>query len=76
VLGLYFCAVGIVYHYIVLLLQTRPAEPVACRQHFASRCISNEKISFNPSPGKDEIEQVSNFENLQAVYLWKQALHY
>jgi hypothetical protein len=45
-MGNYFCAVGIVYYYyIVLLLQTRPAEPVACRQHFASGCISNEKMS-------------------------------
>jgi hypothetical protein len=55
-LGLYFCAVGTVYYYIVLLLQTGPAEPVACRQHFASGCISNEKMSFNPSPGKAEID--------------------
>jgi hypothetical protein len=45
-LGHYFCAVGIEYYYVVLLLQSRRAEPVACRQHFASGDILNEKNVF------------------------------
>jgi hypothetical protein len=55
-LGHYFCAVGIEYYHVVLFLQVRPVEPVACRQHFASGDISNEKMFFNSFHGKVEIE--------------------
>ena len=34
------------------------------------------KSSFDPLPGKAETERRSNFENLRAVYLWRQTLQY
>jgi hypothetical protein len=56
------------------LLQSRPAEPVACWPHVASGDNSNKKMCLNPFLGKAEIEHQSSFENLKAVYLWRHML--
>jgi hypothetical protein len=36
----------------------------ATQRYIACRGIQNEKTSFNPLPGKAEIQHQSNFENL------------
>jgi len=37
--------------------------------------ICNDKTSLKPPPGKDEIENRSNYENLLAVYLRKHMIY-
>lgn len=41
----------------------------------ASEHLWSQKMSFNPFPGKAQIERQSNFENLWAIYLWSHTLY-